>query len=345
MEMTTWRRRLWLAALMILAMGLASAEPPAAPSGPPLAQPPGPALAPLDEVRIAQLVPATDYYLRNYANALPSLLRHVAESAHVNVVSEPVAINDFADERLLECPFVYANFADRADWTFSAAEAELLRGYLDRGGFLYIDAGITASFLREHPEYGQHHSYAEWDACPELKAAFAPIFPDEGFQPLRRSDPLFRAFYQGLPDTSLLPATVKSYTEQEKWPDGTYSAVALRRRGRIAVLATPIVAMGWGKNSLGQWNTTIRFRVLEGTAGLGDYLETAAYSGPRFEVVREDGGKDVIYCQDAAMPAWANEPGGQWRVFRYYASREISDFAHAFYTRLGTNILLYALTR
>jgi len=32
-------------------------------------------------------------------------------------------------------------------------------------------------------------------------------------------------------------------------------------------------------------------------------------------------------------------------VFRYYASREISDFAHVFYTRLGTNILLYALTR
>jgi len=142
-----------------------------------------------------------------------------------------------------------------------------------------------------------------------------------------------------------LPDTVKSYTEQEKWPDGTYSAVALRRQGRIMVLATPIVAMGWGKNSLGQWNTTIRFRVLEGTAGLDDYLSTAAYSGPRFEVVREDGGKDVIYCQDAALPAWANEPGGHWRVFRYYASREISDFAHIFYTRLGTNILLYALTR
>lgn len=341
MEMITWRQWLSLATLLILALSLASAE-----SLPQAPEPSPSMLATLDEVRVAQLFPATaDYGWRRYANALPSLLRHVAEATHINVVPEPVAISDFADERLLECPFVYANFADRSDWTFSSAEVEQLRGYLDRGGFLYIDAGITASFLREHPELGQHHSYAEWDACPELKTAFAAVFPDTEFQPLRRSDPLFRAFYQGLPDTSLLPDTVRSYTEQEKWPDGTYSAVALRRQGRIAVLATPIVAMGWGKNSLGQWNTTIRFRVLEGTAGLGDYLATAAYSGPRFEVVREDGGKDVIYCQDAAMPAWANEPGGQWRVFRYYASREISDFAHVFYTRLGTNILLYALTR
>ena len=44
------------------------------------------------------------------------------------------------------------------------------------------------------------------------------------------------------------------------------------------------------------------------------------------------------------MPSWANEPGGKWRVFRYYGSREISDFAHTFYTQFGTNIILYALT-
>jgi len=110
------------------------------------------------------------------------------------------------------------------------------------------------------------------------------------------------------------------------------------------VLAMPIIAMGWGRTSLGNWETTIRFRVCESTAGLSDYLRTAAYSGSRFEVVREDGAKDIIYCQKQALPAWVNEPEGNWRVFRYYASREISDFAHVFYTQLGTNILVYALT-
>jgi hypothetical protein len=296
------------------------------------------------EIRIAQLSPAVESWRRNYANALPSLLSHVAEKTYTNLVPEPVLINDFTDERLLECPFVYANFADREDWTFSPAEQSALRHYLQNGGFLFIDAGITASFLRDHPELGQHHSYAEWDANPQIKEAFAAVFPGREFQALRRNDPLFRAFYQGLPDTSLLPDTVRSYTEEEKWPDGTYSAAALRINGRIAVLTTPIIAMGWGKNSLGQWTTTIRFRILESTSGLDDYLERAAYSGARFEVVREDGGKDVIYCQEQAMPAWANEPGGKWRVFRYYGSREISDFAHVFYTRLGTNILVHALT-
>ena len=296
------------------------------------------------EHRIGQLAPDGRAVLRNYPTALPSLLSHVSEKTTFQVAPEPVMLNDFSDERLKQCPFVYANFADRESWTFSPQEISSLRDYLSRGGFLYIDAGITASFLRERPELGQHHSYAEWEASPEIREAFQAVFPELAFQPLKRSDSLYSAFYQGLPDTSLLPETVRTYTEQEKWPEGTYSAVALRIKGRIAVLVTPIVAMGWGKNSLGQWETTIRFRILEGSKGLPELLATAAYSGPRFEVVREDSGKDVIYCQDGALPAWAQEPDGNWRVFRYYSSQEISDFAHVFYTRLGTNIIVHALT-
>jgi hypothetical protein len=296
------------------------------------------------EQRIGQLAPTGRTLYRNYPNALPSLLRHIKAKTTFNVVTEPVMLEDFSDPAMANCPFIYANFADRGEWQFSEAEIESLRKYLTRGGFIYIDAGITASFLREHPELGQHHSYAEWEASPEIKTAFQAVFPGLTFQPLKRSDPLFTAFYQGLPDTSLLPDTVRAYTEQEKWPDGTYSAAALRLQGRIAVLVTPIVAMGWGKNSLQQWETTIQFRILEGTAGLEKLLPTAAYSGPRFEVVREDGGKDVIYCQQGSLPAWAHEPGDKWRVFRYYGSQEISDFAHAFYTRLGTNIIVHALT-
>ena len=58
--------------------------------------------------------------------------------------------------------------------------------------------------------------------------------------------------------------------------------------------------MGWGKNRLGQWDTTIRFRVLEETTGLDAYLGNAAYGGAKFEVAREDGAKDIIYCQEEA---------------------------------------------
>ncbi len=294
-------------------------------------------------VRVAQLLPGRAV-LRHYPYALPSLLRHVNKVTSVRVVPEPVVIESFEDERIFACPFIYANFADRKDWTLSELETMRLRDYLERGGFLFIDAGINAEFLRENVELGQHHSFGEWAACPELKEAFAAVFPDKVFRPLRRSHPMFRVFYEGLPDTSLLPDTVHEFVEQEKWPEGTYSAVGLRVKGRLAVLVTPIVAMGWGRNTLGNWRTTIRFRIRESTDGLSDYLKTAAYSGARFEVVREDGADDVIYCQKQALPAWVQEPAGRWRVFRYYGSREISDFAHVFYTRLGTNYLVYALT-
>ena len=122
------------------------------------------------EQRIGQLAPDGRTLFRNYPTALPSLLRHVREETTFNVVPEPVMLNDFSDERLKQCPFVYANFADRADWTFTEQEINSLRDYLSRGGFLYIDAGITASFLRERPEWGQHHSYAEWEASPKSVA-------------------------------------------------------------------------------------------------------------------------------------------------------------------------------
>lgn len=295
------------------------------------------------EVRIAQVLPG-QAVRRHYPTALPSLLRHVHDVTTLNVVAEPVVFESFEDERIFEHPFVYVNFADRSDWTFSELEQSRLRDYLGRGGFLYIDAGINAEFLRENVELGQHHSFGEWDACPELKEAFASIYPQAVFRPLKRSHPVFRVFYEGLPGTDMLPDTVREFVEKEKWPDGTYSAVGLKVEGRLAVLVTPIIAMGWGKTSLGNWQTTIRFRVRESTEGLSEYLRTAAYSGARFEVMREDDGKDVIYCQKRSLPAWAEEPSGRWRVFRYYGSREISDFAHIFYTRLGTNILVYALT-
>ncbi len=331
-----------LAALCVLLPSrLAGQEAAPAAVAAPAAGLPKPPVGP--EVRIGQLV-SGEALGRRYADALPSLLKHLREETTLNVAPEPVLLANFEDERLFELPFVYANYADRADWTFTDSERANLKGYLERGGFLFIDAGINAAFLRENVMLGQQHSFAEWDASPEVKKAFEPVFPGKEFAPLKRSHPLYRSFYEGLPDTSILPDSVRSYVEKEKWPDGTYSAVALRLNGRIAVLVTPIIAMGWGRNSLGTWSTMIRFRVLEDAEGLSDSLRTAAYSGARFDVVREDDGKDVIYCQRAALPAWANEPDGRWRVFRYYGSREISDFAHVFYTRLGANIVVYAMT-
>ena len=93
----------------------------------------------------------------------------------------------------------------------------------------------------------------------------------------------------------------------------------------------------------GQWETQISFRIRESTDGLGDYLKNAsAYDS--YLANREDGGKDNIFTDSSNRPVWVKEPDGTWRVFRYYTSQTISNYAHEFYSRLGINILVYALT-
>jgi len=293
-------------------------------------------------VRVAQLVQdVRDLSL--YPNALPTLLRDLRERCTVNLDPEPVIISSLADPQLLELPFLYVNWDQRADWQLAPEEIANLKLYLERGGFMLVDAGITAEFLRQQKR-GQHHSFAEWKARPELAETMQHIFPDRTFQPLPRSHPVYTMYYRGLPDASILPDTVREYVLQEKWPQGTYSMVALTVNGRIAVLATPIIAMGWGKNQLGAWETTIGFRIREGAPNLAELLRNASNSGETFAVAREDGAKDQVFCQPEGMPAWVREPDGTYRVFRYYHSREISDFAHFFYTQLGVNVFLYALT-
>ncbi len=282
---------------------------------------------------------------RSYPYALTTLLRTAEKLTTIKINPEPEIISSFEDEKIFKHPFVYVNFADRPDWTFTPLEQDNLKKYLDRGGFIFVDAGINAEFLRGNVKHGQHHSFGEWEACPPLREAFATIYPEKSFEPLERSHAIYTSFYKGLPDPSILPDTVRDFVTNEKWPQGTYSAVAMKVKGRIAVLATPIISMGWGKNQLGNWRTTIRFRIRESGPGLSEYLSTAAYDGARYETVREDGLKDVIYCQKTPpLPAWAHEPDGGWRVFRYYHSREISDYAHIFYTQLGINFIVYALT-
>ncbi|MGE9295565.1 MAG: DUF4159 domain-containing protein [Puniceicoccales bacterium] len=283
---------------------------------------------------------------RNYPNALPTLLDTINDTTTFDIGLDPVFIESFADPKLLEHPVCYVNFGDRPDWELTEEEMDNLRGFLDRGGFLYIDAGINADFLRESdPAHSQSHSFAEWRVSPELETVFREIYPSARFKPLPRDHSLFRSFHAGLPDATVLPETVRDFVVNEKWPQGTYSAMGLEVDGRLAVLCMPILAMGWGKNEVDQWTTFIGFRIREGAEGLSERLSEAAYTGTRFEVVREDGRQDIIYTQEEAMPAWVQQPDGDWRVFRYYYTPEISDYAHRFYTQLGVNVFVYAFTR
>lgn len=295
-------------------------------------------------LKVVQLVQG-DAMQRQYADALPSLLAEVRERTTLNVDPFPIYIDSFEDEVIFKHPVIYVNFADRSDWTLTTGEVKNLRQFIERGGFLFIDAGINASFLRGNVRHGQMHSFADWEVSPEVEAAFKQIYPERRFEPLSRSDVFFKSFYAGLPDATQLPEAIREFIINEKWPQGTYSTMVLRDEDRVAVMAMPIMAMGWGKSEFGQWTTRIGFRVREGADGLSDRLSDAAYAGESYETTREDGRNDVIYSETPGMPAWVEEPSGDWRVFRYYHSQEISDYAHTFYTRLGVNMFVYIFSQ
>ena len=297
-----------------------------------------------ESIRIVQLIQGNQLR-RMYPEALTGLIESVSTQTTLNVDPDPLVIESFDDPAIFKHPFIYVNYGDRQDWQLAESEKQALKRYIERGGFIFIDAGISASFLGNQTSRAQGQSFAEWRVRPNLAELFKEIVPETGFQPLPRSHGLFRSFHVGLPDSSVLPDTVREFVVNEKWPQGSYSAMGLEVEGRLAVLAMPIIAMGWGRNEVGRWTRSIGFRIRESAEGLSDRLSEAYASGEPFEVTREDGRTDIIYTQNEGMASWVQEAGGDWRVFQYHYSQEISDYAHVFYTQLGVNIFVYVFTQ
>ncbi len=301
----------------------------------------------VSEVRIMQL--RRDMVSRiRYPDALPSLLDLMNEQSSTKFDPDPLFIESLTDERLFENPILYINCDELPNFEFSVEENEALRRYMELGGFVYLDAGIKASFLGS--DLG--HSYAAWEERDEVREWFGQIFPEKSFTPLARNHEIFRTFYKGLPDNEYLrleedqkrlPDTVLTFVEQEKWPQGTYSLVGIKVKERLACLASPICAMGWGRDEFGAWIPPISFRVRESAENFDETLQVASFAGQTFEVTREDGLKDEIYLLPGQRPLWVKEPTGRWRIFKYYSGEEISNYAHSFYARLGMNVFLYAL--
>ena len=297
-------------------------------------------------IRVMQLM-RMDNGSRRYPDALPSLLKMMNEQTTARFDTDPLYISELTDERLFENPILYVNCDDQPNLEFPEEERDALRRYMEQGGFVYLDAGIKASFLGR--DLG--HSYAAWEERPEVRELFSQIYPEKSFLPLPRNHEIFRTFFKGLPknsdlqikqDQKRLPETVLAFVEQEKWPQGTYSFVGLKVKGRLACVASPICAMGWGKDEFGAWIPPISFRIRESAENFDQELKLASFAGKTYEVTREDGLKDVIYSVQGQRPLWVKEPNGRWRIFKYYTGEEISNYAHAFYARLGMNVFLYA---
>ena len=188
------------------------------------------------------------------------------EQTNARFDTDPLFISSLTDERLLENPILYVNCDEQPNLEFSLEERESLRLYMEQGGFVYLDAGIKASFLGA--DLG--HSYAAWEERPEVKELFAGGFSRKSLCSTSQKSRPFPDFFKGLPKNEYLkieenqkrlPDTVLKFVEQEKWPQGTYSFVGMKVKGRLACVASPICAMGWGKDEFGAWIPPISFRI------------------------------------------------------------------------------------
>ena len=110
-------------------------------------------------LKVVQLIQG-DAMQRQYADALPSLLEELRTRTTLNVDPFPIYIDSFEDEIIFKHPVLYVNFADRPIWELSPGEVKNLKAFIERGGFLFIDAGINASFLR-----GKHPPWADAQLC------------------------------------------------------------------------------------------------------------------------------------------------------------------------------------
>ena len=132
-----------------------------------------------NEVTIAQLQygGGGDWYAN--PSALPNLLAEIRKRTGLSVAERPVQIR-LTDPNLYNYPYLYVT--GHGNIRFTPEEVQILRQYLENGGFLHADDnyGMDESFRRE----------------------MRRVFPDRQLVELPADHPVYRAFYEfpaGLP--------------------------------------------------------------------------------------------------------------------------------------------------
>jgi hypothetical protein len=109
--------------------------------------------------------PAAEYFL----------LQGVERLTRLDTASDSRLIS-LADEDLFDYPFIYA--VEPGAWRFSEFEAERLRDYLLRGGFLMVD---------------DFHGSREWAG---FESGLRRVFPDREIVEIPRTDSVFHTVYE-----------------------------------------------------------------------------------------------------------------------------------------------------
>lgn len=154
-----------------------------------------------------------DWY--NDSDIIPNLVEHLNKSLNLDFSIEQAVVKP-DQVRLLEYPFVF--MTGHGNITFSEKEADNLRDYLLRGGFLYAD-----------DDYGMDEAFRR-----EMKK----VFPEKDLIELPSDHPIFSSFHvfsNGLP---------KIHEHDDKRPQ---AFAIFDATGRILVLYTyeSNISDGW----------------------------------------------------------------------------------------------------
>jgi hypothetical protein len=118
---------------------------------------------------------AVDYPMAE-VNFLPALSR-LTNLSVAPAVEEDIRHFELTDERLFDYPFLWLQQPAAAGWNPTAGEAEALREYLARGGFLLVD---------------DFHGESEYYA---FRNSIARVFPDREIIEIPDNDPMMSIFF------------------------------------------------------------------------------------------------------------------------------------------------------
>ena len=176
-----------------------------------------------------------------YANpsGLPNLLRAIRQRTGLNVSDRPVQLK-LTDPNLWSHPYIY--LTGHGNIRLTEEEVQVLRRYLDAGGFLHADDnyGLDESFRRE----------------------IKRVFPDDALVELPASHPIYHVLYdfpRGLP---------KIHLHDGKPAQG----LGIIRDGRVAVFYTFQSDLGNGWEDPDRYNDTADAREAALRMGVNIFL-------------------------------------------------------------------------
>jgi hypothetical protein len=116
------------------------------------------------------------YWAIDYPDAEKHFLPALKRLTGISVADDSIHL-DAMDDRIFDYPFMFAQQVGQGYWVPDAQEAERMREYLARGGFLLVD---------------DIHGERDWAI---FEAAMARILPGQSIVEIPDEDPLMHVFY------------------------------------------------------------------------------------------------------------------------------------------------------